>query len=89
MSIKDATARMCAEVRGELQGPETLQGMIALFEEYQRCLRLAEHNRSGRNPRYPGAAGRTIGGKLQAKADHLAECFPEFSKALKRLDRRA
>lgn len=78
---------MQAEVRGEIFDPETAGGMVALFEEYWRCIKLAEHNRSGRNPRYQGMAGKTIGDKLQAKADRLAHDFPRFPEVLKQMEK--
>ena len=87
MNVRDQIARMCAEVRGEIHGPETLYGMTLLFQEYQRALKLAEHNRNGRNPRFPGKAGREMGDRLQAKADRLAHCFPSFPAALERVNK--
>jgi len=86
MDFADIVARMSAEVRGELQGPVTLYHMTALFEEYRRAVKLAEHNRSGRNPSFPGKAGEAIGAKLQAKADRLARDFPAFPQALKKVE---
>lgn len=87
LTIKEIIDHMCAEVRGEIQGPETLQGMIALFEQYRRAVRIAEHNRSGHNPSMQGKLGKIVGDRFQAKADRLATQFPRFPEILKKLDK--
>jgi len=88
MSFRAAIDRMRAEATTPriCYGPETLHGMSVLFEEYRRCLKLAEYHRAGRNPIFPGNAGNIMGDRLQARADRLADSFPQFPEALKRME---